>query len=85
MLISFGWKILVSSLIDVLYQDLRSMVIGYKYDDKTLGFYSNGKKFPQFLINGINGAVQSVMRRGFAYDAVRAAAEQYKEELTWDD
>ena len=60
-LIKFGWKILVSSLIDVLYQDLRSIVIGYKYDKNTLGFYTNGKKFPQFLINGINGAVQSVM------------------------
>ena len=60
-LMKFGWKILVSSLIDVLYQDLRSIVIGYKYDKNTLGFYTNGKKFPQFLINGINGAVQSVM------------------------
>lgn len=65
-LIGFGWKILVSSLIDVLYQDLRSLVIGYKYDENTLGFYTNGKKFPQFLINGINGAVQSVMLPAFA-------------------
>ena len=60
-LVRFGWKILVSSLIDVLYQDLRSLVIGKKYDDATLGFYSRGKQFPQFIINGINGAVQSVM------------------------
>ena len=35
--------------------------------------------------DALRRAVQSVMRRGFAYDAVRAAAEQYKEELTWDD
>lgn len=60
-LVKFGWKILVSSLIDVLYQDLRSLVIGKKYDDDTLGYYSRGKQFPQFIINGINGAVQSVM------------------------
>ena len=30
-------------------------------------------------------AVQAVMRRGFAYDAVRAAADAYKEELQWDE
>ena len=60
-LLKFGWKILLSSLIDVLYQDIRTLVIGKKYDDDTLGFYSRGKQFPQFLINGINGAVQSVM------------------------
>ncbi|MBO5286901.1 MAG: lipopolysaccharide biosynthesis protein [Clostridia bacterium] len=60
-LFSFGWKILLSSLIDTLYQDLRSLVIGKKYDKSTLGFYNRGKQFPQFIINAINGTVQSVM------------------------
>ena len=35
--------------------------------------------------DALRRAVQSVMRRGFSYDAVRAAADQYKEELTWED
>ena len=60
-LFSYGWKLLVSSLIDTLYQDLRSLVIGKKYDEGTLGYYNRGKQFPQFVINAINGAVQSVM------------------------
>lgn len=60
-LFKFGWKLLVSSLIDTLYQDLRSLVIGKKYDSGTLGYYDRGKQYPQFLINAINGAVQSVM------------------------
>ena len=60
-LFSFGWKLLVSSLIDTLYQDLRSLVIGYKYDSATLGYYNKGKQFPQFIITSVNGAVQSVM------------------------
>lgn len=60
-LFSFGWKLLVSSLLDTLYQDLRSLIIGKKYDSITLGFYNRGKQFPQFIINAINGAVQSVM------------------------
>lgn len=60
-LFSFGWKLLVSSLLDTLYQDLRSLVIGKKYDSGTLGYYNRGKQFPQFIISAINGAVQSVM------------------------
>jgi len=60
-LFSFGWKLLVSSLLDTLYQDLRSLVIGKKYDSSTLGYYNRGKQFPQFIIGAINGAVQSVM------------------------
>lgn len=60
-LFSFGWKLLVSSLLDTLYQDLRSLVIGKKYDSGTLGYYNRGKQFPQFVINAINGAVMSVM------------------------
>lgn len=60
-LFAFGWKLLVSSLLDTLYQDLRSLVIGFKYDSGTLGFYNRGKQFPQFMINAVNGAVQSVM------------------------
>lgn len=60
-LFAFGWKLLVSSLIDTLYQDLRSLVIGKKYNSGTLGYYNRGKQFPQFIINAINGTVQSVM------------------------
>lgn len=60
-LFAYGWKLLVSSLLDTLYIDLSSLIIGKKYDSGTLGYYNRGKQFPQFLMNSINGAVQSVM------------------------
>ena len=60
-LFAYGWKLLVSGLIDTLYQDLQGLVIGKKYNSATLGFFNRGKQFPQFLMNSINGAVQSVM------------------------
>lgn len=60
-LFSFGWKLLVSSLLDTLYQDIRSLVIGKKFDSETLGFYNRGNQFPLFIIGAVNGAVQSVM------------------------
>lgn len=60
-LLKFGWKLLVSSLIDVVYQDLRSLVVGKKYDSETLGYYTRGKQFPHFITNAINGTVSAVM------------------------
>ena len=60
-LFSYGWKLLASALIDTLYQDLSSLVIGKKYDSGMLGYYNRGKQFPQILINSVNGAVQSVL------------------------
>lgn len=60
-LFAFGWKLLASGLLDTLYQDLRSLVIGKKYDSGTLGYYNRGKNFPQFIITAVNGTVQSVM------------------------
>lgn len=60
-LFRYGWKLLVSGLLDTLYMDLRSLVIGKKYDSGTLGYYNRGKQFPHFIINSINSAVQSVL------------------------
>lgn len=60
-LLSYGWKILVASLIDTLYLDLRSLVIGRIYNPQTVGFYNRGKQFPTILVNNIDGSIQSVM------------------------
>ncbi len=60
-LFTYGWKLLVSGLIDTLYGDLRSLVIGKKYNSDTLAFYNRGKQFPQFIINAVNTSVQSVL------------------------
>jgi len=58
---SYGWKLLVSSLIDTLYMDLRSLIIGKVYSSATLGFYNRGKQFPQYIVTNVNGSIQSVM------------------------
>lgn len=60
-LFHFGWKLLASNLLDTLYTDLSSLVIGKKYDSGTLGYYNRGKQFPQFIITAVNGTVQSVL------------------------
>lgn len=60
-LFAYGWKILASGLLDTLYQDLRSLVIGKKYDSGTLGYYNRGKQFPQLVITTIDTSVRAVM------------------------
>lgn len=60
-LFSFGWKLLVSGLLETLYQELGSLIIGKKYNSSALAYYNRGKHFPQIIMQVVNGTVQSVM------------------------
>jgi len=60
-LVCFGWKLLVASLLDTGYTNLRTAVIGKKFTKSTLGFYNRGKQFPELMMNAVNGSIQSVM------------------------
>ena len=60
-LFSYGWKLLVSGLIDTLYQDIRSLVVGKKYNSDMLAYYNRGKQFPQFIINAVDSSVKGVL------------------------
>ena len=60
-LFSYGWKLLVSSLIDNLYMNLRSLIVGKIYNAEMLGFFNRGKQFPALIVTNINGSIQSVM------------------------
>ncbi|MBN2396546.1 MAG: lipopolysaccharide biosynthesis protein [Candidatus Atribacteria bacterium] len=60
-LFSYGWKLLVSSLIDRLSRDLSSLIIGKIYNAEMLGFYNRGKQLPELIVTNINGSIQSVM------------------------
>ncbi|MEG2604520.1 MAG: lipopolysaccharide biosynthesis protein [Clostridia bacterium] len=60
-LISFGWKLLLSSLLETGYNNLRSLVIGKRFHSEQLGYFNRGKQFPELLMNAVNGSIQSVM------------------------
>lgn len=60
-LFSFGWKLLASSLLNTLYLDLRTLIIGRIYSSSTLAYYNRGQQFPKVLVSNINGSIQSVM------------------------
>ena len=60
-LFSFGWKLLVSTLLDTIYQDIRQLIIGKKYSSDDLAFYNRGKQFPSLIVTNINSSIDSVL------------------------
>ena len=60
-LFSFGWKLLASSLIDTLYNDLRQLIIGKLYTKTDLAFFNKGKLFPNIIVTNINTSIDSVL------------------------
>lgn len=60
-LFNYGSKLLASSLIDTVYNNLRNLVIGKMYTPDVLGMYNRGQQFPQLIVTNINGSIQSVM------------------------
>lgn len=60
-LFSFGWKMLVSGLIDTVYNKLRTLIIGRRYSEEDLAFYHKGDSFPSLFVTNINTAIDSVL------------------------
>lgn len=60
-LFSYGWKLLVSGLINVLYEDFRSLYVGKLYSADDLAFYTRGKQFPYLIVDNVNSSISSVL------------------------
>lgn len=60
-LYSYGWKLLVSALIDKGYKELRTLIIGKLYSSSDLAFYNRGAQFPKLIVNNINTSIDSIL------------------------
>lgn len=60
-LLGFGWKMLCSALLDTIYNNLRSLLIGKIYSSADLAYYNEGKKFPNLIVTNINTSIDSVL------------------------
>lgn len=60
-LLSFGWKLLVSALLDTGYNNLRNLIIGKVYSTADLAYYDQGEKFPKVIVTNINSSIDSVL------------------------
>ncbi len=59
-LLSYGWKITLGSLLNSVYNECRSLVIGKKYTSDDLAYYNKGKQFPTLFTTNVNSAIGSV-------------------------
>ncbi|MBQ0050672.1 MAG: lipopolysaccharide biosynthesis protein, partial [Treponema sp.] len=60
-LFSFGWKLLCSGLLDTIFRNIYSLIIGRVYTSSQLGFFNRGQQFPQVIATNLDGSIQSVM------------------------
>ena len=65
-LFSYGWKLMCSSLIDTVYNNLYTMVIGKIYQKDVVGYYNRGNQFPQLIVNNLAASIQAVMLPAFS-------------------
>ncbi|MBP5288835.1 MAG: lipopolysaccharide biosynthesis protein [Clostridia bacterium] len=60
-LFSYGWKLLVSSLLNTTYTKIRQLIIGKVYTEADLAFYNKGDYFPHNMTTNINTTIDSVL------------------------
>ena len=59
-LFSFGSKLMISGLIDTVYVNLYSLVIGKVFNATSLGYYTQADRFVKFPSSNISGIIQRV-------------------------
>lgn len=60
-LFSFGWKLLASRLLDTIYNNVRSLIIGKMYSSTDLAYYNRANQMPHLIVNNINLSIDSVL------------------------
>lgn len=60
-LFSYGWKILVSALLDTGYSQLSNLIIGKLYSSEQLAYYNKGQQLPNLVVVNINSSISSVL------------------------
>lgn len=59
-LFGFGWKMMLSALLDSVWKELYQVVVGKFYQPAMLGQYTRSKQFSQLFSSNLTGVVQRV-------------------------
>ncbi len=59
-LFGFGWKMMVTGLIDTVWKELYQVVVGKFYSKATLGQYTRAKGFAQLFSSNLTNVIQRV-------------------------
>ena len=59
-LFGFGWKMMLSSVLDTVWKELYQVVVGKFYSPATLGQYTRSKHFSKLLSQNLTNVIQRV-------------------------
>lgn len=59
-LFGFGWKMMLSGLLDTVWKELYQVVVGKFYSPATLGQYTRAKQFSTLFSSNLNSVIQRV-------------------------
>ncbi len=65
-LFGFGWKLLVSSLLESGYKSLSGLVIAKRYIGDSLAFYNRGRQYPGMIGENLNSVALAVLFPAYA-------------------
>ena len=60
-LFNYGWKMFVASVISVIYDEIKPLIVGLKFSAVDLAYYNKGKSYPQLLNSSICDTISSVL------------------------
>lgn len=60
-LFQFGWKLLVSALLETTYNEIRQLIIGKMYSSGDLAYYNRGRQLPNLFVANVNTSIDSVL------------------------
>lgn len=60
-LLSYGWKILATSLLISMYGNIQELVIGKKFSPSDLAYSNKGRQFPSLIASNINTSISKVL------------------------
>ncbi len=60
-LFQYGWKIFVTSIITVTYEQLNPLIIGMKFSATDLAFYTKGNSFPGLINSTVSDTLATVL------------------------
>ena len=65
-LFAFSWKLILSGIVDQIWQNIYALLIGKKYSVEELALYNRGEMFPKLISGTLSSLVSSVLFPAFS-------------------
>lgn len=79
---SFGIKVLGTSLVDMLYDNIRPLIVGLKFNTIDLAYYQKGRSYPNIINTTLSSTLAAVLFPVMAnvqdnYEQVKSITQKY--------